>query len=106
LPTTIFAAIALAMLGACEQKAPEPPAQKSATDDAAKKAAAAPAAAQPAAPAPSAAPPVAAAQPEAAPQPNPERNAYYGETHLHTNPGGLTGELTKVNFLFSGGVIS
>ena len=41
---TTLAAIALAMLGACEQKAPEPPAQKSAADDAAKKAAAAPAA--------------------------------------------------------------
>ena len=57
------AVIALLTLGACQKKEPEPPLQKkSEADDAAKKAAAAP-----------------------APQPNPERNAYFGETHVHTS---------------------
>ena len=61
--TATVAVIALLMLGACQKKESEPPAQKkSEADDAAKKAAAAP-----------------------APQPNPERNAYFGETHLHTS---------------------
>jgi hypothetical protein len=63
-----FAAIALLTLGACEQKAPEPPAKKASATDEARKAAV-------------------PAQPPAvpAPQPNPERNAYFGETHLHTS---------------------
>ena len=57
------AVIALLTLGACQKKESEaPPQKKSETDDAAKKAAAAP-----------------------APQPNPERNAYFGETHIHTS---------------------
>ena len=57
------AVIALLTLGACQKKESETPAQKkSEADDAAKKAAAAP-----------------------APQPNPERNAYFGETHVHTS---------------------
>jgi hypothetical protein len=64
-----FAVVALVTLGACDRKEPQPPAPaKAAADDAAKKAAA---------PAP--------VQPAGAPQPNPERNAYYGETHLHTS---------------------
>jgi Protein of unknown function (DUF3604) len=53
-----LAIIALATLGACEQKPPEAPAKKAE------------------APAPA---------PAAAPQPNPERNAYFGETHIHTS---------------------
>jgi hypothetical protein len=65
-----------ALLGACQKKEAESPAQtKAAADTAAKKAAEAPPAAQPAA----------APAPAAAMQPNPERNAYYGETHLHTS---------------------
>ena len=57
-----LAVVALVTLGACDRKQPEP-----------KKAAA------PAQPAP--------AEPAAAPaaQPNPERNAYFGETHIHTS---------------------
>jgi hypothetical protein len=59
-----MALITLVSLGAC-QKEPEPPAAaKSAADEAAKQTAA-PAAQQPA--------------------PNPERNAYFGETHIHTS---------------------
>ncbi|MGH8649331.1 MAG: DUF3604 domain-containing protein, partial [Burkholderiales bacterium] len=57
-------------LGACEQKSPEPPAKKTSGADEAKKTAA------PAQPAATLAP---------APQPNPERNAYFGETHIHTS---------------------
>ena len=68
-----FAVLALATLGACEQKQEPPAPKKSEADDAAKKAATAPA------------PPAAAPAPEPAPQPNPERNAYFGETHLHTS---------------------
>ena len=73
-----LAIIALATLGACEQKAPEAPAPKKAeAPEPAKKAAEAqPAAAQAQATAPAT---------EAAPQPNPERNAYFGETHIHTS---------------------
>ena len=58
------ATIAFLTLGACQKK--EEP-KKSEAEDAAKKAAAT-------APAES-----------AAPQPNPERNAYFGETHVHTS---------------------
>jgi len=54
--------IALSLLGACERKAPDPPAPKKAE-----------------------APPTQPAAPAADPQPNPERNAYFGETHLHTS---------------------
>jgi hypothetical protein len=68
-----LALVALVTLGGCDRKAAEPPKQaKAAADDAAKKAAEAPPPAQP------------TAAPAAAPQPNPDRNAYYGETHLHT----------------------
>src|SRR5262245_31033944 len=70
-----LAIIALVTLGACDRKESEPPKQaKAAAEDAAKKAAEAPAPVQPAAaPAPPAL------------QPNPDRNAYFGETHLHTS---------------------
>jgi hypothetical protein len=69
--TTTLSVIALVALGACGQEASGPSSQKkSGTDDTAKKAAAT-APAQPAA--------------AAAPQPNPERNAYFGETHVHTS---------------------
>jgi hypothetical protein len=71
-----LALVALVTLGGCDRKEPEPPKQaKAAADDAAKKVAEAPAPAQPAA-APAPAPGL---------QPNPERNAYFGETHLHTS---------------------
>ncbi|MBL8419476.1 MAG: DUF3604 domain-containing protein [Dechloromonas sp.] len=67
-----LAIVALVTLGACQKKEPEPPApSKPAADAAAKPQAAAPATSEPA---------VVAAQ-----QPNPERNAYFGETHLHTS---------------------
>jgi len=67
-----FAAIAVLTLSACEQKAPEPlpPPKKTDADDAAKKAAGTPAA---------------PSESSQALQPNPERNAYFGETHLHTS---------------------
>ena len=69
-----FALLALVTLGACQKKEPEPPAPaKSVADEAAKKTAAAPAATEP------------AAAPAPASQPNPDRNAYFGETHLHTS---------------------
>ncbi|MFO1313176.1 MAG: DUF3604 domain-containing protein [Burkholderiales bacterium] len=72
------AAIAIAAAAGCDQKAAEAP-KKAEAPEAAKKAAEAPAAATKAAEAP------APIQPAAAPQPNPERNAYFGETHLHTS---------------------
>ena len=59
------AVLALLTLVACEKKEAEQ--KKSEAGDAAKKAAA-----------------TAPAEP-AAPQPNPERNAYFGETHIHTS---------------------
>ncbi len=70
------AILAFVALGACDRKELESSAQaKAAGDDAAKKVAAAP------------------AQPAAAParrtrrrgQPNPDRNAYFGEAHIHTS---------------------
>ena len=69
-----MAIIALAAISACQKKESE-------TAAPAKPAASAASAAQTAASAPAApaSTPVAAA----APQPNPERNAYFGETHLH-----------------------
>ena len=68
--TAAVGIIALLTLGACEKKESETPAQKkSEAGDAAKTAATAPA--QPAE--------------TPAPQPNPERNAYFGETHVHTS---------------------
>jgi Protein of unknown function (DUF3604) len=93
-PVITVAAMALLTLAACEQKASEapPPPAKAAAADAAKKAAEAP----PAAPT-AAAPTTAVAQTAAAPapaepatpapdlQPNPERNAYFGEEHIHTS---------------------
>jgi opacity protein-like surface antigen len=71
-----MAIIALAAISACQKKESE-------TAAPAKPAASAASAAQTAASAPAApaSTPVAAA----APQPNPERNAYFGETHLHTS---------------------
>ena len=68
----------VALLAACDRKAPE------AADTQSVAAASAPAAAAPAASATASAPVVAFA-PETALQPNPERNAYFGETHLHTS---------------------
>ena len=60
---------------ACEQQQrSETPAKNTEADDAAKPAAEAP---------PPARPGLSAAA--AAPQPNPERNAYFGETHIHTS---------------------
>ena len=71
-----LAIIALVTLGACEQQQrPETPAKNTEAPDAAKQAAEAPAPVQPAA----------VSAPDAAPQPNPERNAYFGETHIHTS---------------------
>src|SRR5262245_43289517 len=69
-----LAIIALVTLGACDRKEPEPPKRAKAAAEAAAKTAGAPAASAP-------------VQPAAAPasQPNPERNAYFGETHLHTS---------------------
>ena len=62
-------AFSLITLGGCEKKAPE-----KASDVPAPQKAEAP-------------PPVqaVATAPEAAAQPNPERNAYFGETHIHTS---------------------
>ena len=65
-----LAVIALVALGACQKKEPEPAAPVKPVADAAK----APVAAAPAEP-----------PPAAASQPNPERNAYFGETHIHTS---------------------
>jgi len=65
-----LAIIALVTLGACQKKEPEPAAPAKPVTDAAK----APVAAAPAEP-----------PPAAASQPNPERNAYFGETHIHTS---------------------
>jgi predicted small lipoprotein YifL len=70
--TIPFAVVALATLGACGQKTPEAPAPSTAGAAAS-------------APAQSAAATSPAAAPAAAAQPNPERNAYFGETHLHTS---------------------
>ena len=77
-----FAMVSLATLGACDQKAPEP--KKADAPEAAKKADAPNAAnaAKKAADAPAA---VAAVAPAADLQPNPERNAYFGEEHIHTS---------------------
>jgi len=76
LSATSLNVFALATLVAWDKKPPEAPAQK----------AEAPASAPPttasAPPAAASAQPVAAAAPEAAPQPNPERKAYFGETHI------------------------
>jgi len=66
-----FALIALVTLAGCDRKEPE---QAKAAPDAARKATEAPAPAQPV-----------AQVSAAAPQPNPERNAYFGETHIHTS---------------------
>jgi hypothetical protein len=63
-----LASIAVLTLAACEQKAPAPapPSTTTEPDEAARKPATAPGSA-------------------AAPQPNPDRNAYFGETHIHTS---------------------
>jgi hypothetical protein len=63
---TTVAVIALLTLGACQKKETEQ--KKSEAENAAKKEAAATLPAEP-----------------AGPQPNPERNAYFGETHIHTS---------------------
>ena len=60
------AVIALLTLGGCQKKETEQ--KKSEAENAAKKEAAATLPAEP-----------------AGPQPNPERNAYFGETHIHTS---------------------
>ena len=73
-PALTVAGVALLMLAACQQQAPEPPARKAEAPDAAGKAAAV----QPA-------PPAATFEQRQASQPNPERNAYFGETHIHTS---------------------
>ena len=82
-----LAIIALVTLAACEQKPAEAPAKKAEAPDAAKKVEAPDAAKKAAeAPAPAApqAPAAAMAASAAAPQPNPDRNAYFGEEHIHT----------------------
>jgi hypothetical protein len=66
---TTLAVVGLTLVAACERKEPEPAAPTKSTADAATQ--------------PAAAPPPLAAAPE--PQPNPERNAYFGETHIHTS---------------------
>ena len=63
--TAALVASALVTLGACEQSAPAPEPKKAEAPAAAAKPVASPAA--------------------QAPQPNPERNAYFGETHIHTS---------------------
>ena len=68
--------IALVTLVACDRKGPEAPApKKSEAGDVAKVVAAAASPAQPAA----------AQAPTPPGQPNPDRNAYFGETHIHTS---------------------
>ena len=79
LSETSLAIVALVALVACDKKPPDAPAQK------AEAPASAPPATASAPPAAASAQPVAAAAPEAAPQPNAERNAYFGETHIHTS---------------------
>ncbi len=65
---TTLALVALVTLGACQKEEPgQSTSAKSVTDETAK----------PAAPAGRSAEPT--------PQPNPERNAYFGETHIHTS---------------------
>jgi len=71
--TASLAIIALATLGACEQKPPEAPAKTADAPDAAKQAGTAPA------------PAIALQASDAGPQPNPDRNAYFGEEHIHTS---------------------
>jgi len=69
----VLAVVSLATLGACEQKAPEP--KKAESPEPAKKAAeAAPAA-----------PPAVAFEPAQRPERNPDRNAYFGDEHIHTS---------------------
>ncbi len=63
--TAALVASALVTLGACEQSAPAPEPKKAEAPAAAARPVASPAA--------------------QAPQPNPERNAYFGETHIHTS---------------------
>jgi len=75
-----LAIIALVTLAACEQKPPEAPAKKGEATDAAKTVASAPAAATAPAPAPAV-----AFESAQRVERNPERNAYFGETHLHTS---------------------
>src|SRR5574338_1244345 len=67
-------AMAVLTLGGCGQKAaePPPPPKKAEAEEATKKVAEAP-------------PPAPAPAPAADMQPNPERNAYFGETHIHTS---------------------
>jgi len=70
----VFAAVALATLGACEQKPAAPPEPKKAEADAtATKAAAAPAQ------------PATSFEPAQRVERNADRNAYFGETHIHTS---------------------
>ena len=71
-----LALIALVTLGGCEQQQrPETAAKHTEAQVAPKQTAEAAAPAQPAA----------VSAPAAALQPNPDRNAYFGETHIHTS---------------------
>jgi len=76
------ATLALVTLGACQKKEPE-----AAASTATRPTAAAPVAVESASVVlvAASAPTGAAAPPAAAPQPNPDKNAYFGETHLHTS---------------------
>jgi hypothetical protein len=87
-----LAIVALVTLAACGEKPAEAPAKKAEALDAAKKAAQAPApdaaktvAAAPAASTAPAPAPAAAFESAQRVERNPERNAYFGETHLHTS---------------------
>ena len=75
---TLLAIAALAPLGACDRKEAPPPRQAKAAADDKGTATGTPAAT----PLPA---PAAAFESGATGQPNPERNAYFGETHLHTS---------------------
>ncbi|MBE2244566.1 MAG: DUF3604 domain-containing protein [Burkholderiaceae bacterium] len=75
-PLTCISLAAAALLAACDSKTPPP--------EEAKPVAAA-ASAPPAASEPAASQAAAAPAAEASLQPNPERNAYFGETHIHTS---------------------
>jgi hypothetical protein len=68
-----LAAAGFLTLGACGQKAPEPPPKKAEADATATKAAAPPPA------------PAASFEPAQRAERNAERNAYFGETHIHTS---------------------
>ncbi|HEX7273703.1 MAG TPA: DUF3604 domain-containing protein, partial [Casimicrobiaceae bacterium] len=72
--TTALAVVAIATLGACGPAQEPPAAKKAEAPEAAKQATAAPTA-----------PPAVAFEPAPRVERNPDRNAYFGETHLHTS---------------------